>query len=119
MRVTPYGLSGMPALPRPTDGAGALGRDRATGSAVTPTATGASGEPTALGGLHETFEAMLERAVSTDQNASAAVDAYARGDSQDLPETMIALQKADISLSLIVNVRNKLVEAYREVMRMS
>ena len=34
-------------------------------------------------------------------------------------ETMIALQKADISLRLLLQVRNKALEAYREIMRMS
>jgi len=33
-------------------------------------------------------------------------------------ETMIALQKADISLRFLLQVRNKAMEAYREIMRM-
>ncbi|MBW2108438.1 MAG: flagellar hook-basal body complex protein FliE [Deltaproteobacteria bacterium] len=33
-------------------------------------------------------------------------------------ETMIALQKADISLRLLLQIRNKALEAYREVMHM-
>jgi flagellar hook-basal body complex protein FliE len=33
-------------------------------------------------------------------------------------ETMIALQKADISMRLLLNVRNKVMEAYREIMHM-
>ena len=33
-------------------------------------------------------------------------------------ETMIALQKANISLRLLLQVRNKAMDAYREVMRM-
>jgi flagellar hook-basal body complex protein FliE len=33
-------------------------------------------------------------------------------------ETMIALQKADISLRLLLQIRNKAMDAYREVMRM-
>lgn len=35
-----------------------------------------------------------------------------------IDETMIALQKADISLRLLLQVRNKALEAYREVMHM-
>ena len=36
----------------------------------------------------------------------------------DIHETMIALQKADISMKLFLSIRNKVVEAYKEIMRM-
>ncbi len=37
----------------------------------------------------------------------------------DIHETMIALQKVDISMRLLLTIRNKAIEAYREIMRMS
>lgn len=36
----------------------------------------------------------------------------------DIHETMIALQKVDLSMRLLLTIRNKAVEAYREIMRM-
>jgi flagellar hook-basal body complex protein FliE len=36
----------------------------------------------------------------------------------EIHETMIALQKVDISMRLLLTIRNKAVEAYREIMRM-
>ena len=33
-------------------------------------------------------------------------------------ETMIALQKADMSMQLLLNIRNKVIESYREIMHM-
>jgi flagellar hook-basal body complex protein FliE len=36
----------------------------------------------------------------------------------DVHEAMIALQKAETALQLTVQVRNKLVQAYQEIMRM-
>lgn len=65
-----------------------------------------------------TFFDILNRAVENEQKAEQAVDNYVRGDAP-LHETMITLTKSDISLRLMVNVRNKLLDAYREVMRMS
>ncbi len=44
--------------------------------------------------------------------------AFAEGRSDDIHGTMIALQRADISLRLLGSVRNRALEAYREVMRM-
>ena len=40
------------------------------------------------------------------------------GGTADVHEAMIALQQADIALQLTVQVRNKLVQAYQEIMRM-
>lgn len=40
------------------------------------------------------------------------------GDINDVHSAMIAMEKADISFQMIMQVRNKLVEAYQEVMRM-
>jgi flagellar hook-basal body complex protein FliE len=40
------------------------------------------------------------------------------GETQDLHETMIAVQKADLSFQMMMQVRNKLLQAYQEIMRM-
>ena len=40
------------------------------------------------------------------------------GDVQDVHTAMIAMQKADLSFQMMMQVRNKLVDAYHEVMRM-
>lgn len=40
------------------------------------------------------------------------------GKSKNIPEVMIAAEKADIALRLMVQVRNKIIDAYQEVMKM-
>ncbi len=40
------------------------------------------------------------------------------GETQDLHTTMIAVQKADLSFQMMMQVRNKIVQAYQEIMRM-
>ncbi|MEZ4336610.1 MAG: flagellar hook-basal body complex protein FliE [Sandaracinaceae bacterium] len=60
----------------------------------------------------------IESVESTQQNAQAAAQAYANGERNDLHGTMIALEQADITFRLVSNLRTRLVEAYREVMRM-
>jgi flagellar hook-basal body complex protein FliE len=52
------------------------------------------------------------------QEADQAVEALAAGRSTDVHNTMIALQKADVSFRLLMQVRNKVVAAYETVMRM-
>lgn len=50
--------------------------------------------------------------------ANQAVEALAAGRSSDVHNTMIALQKADISFRLLMQIRNKVISAYETVMRM-
>ena len=51
-------------------------------------------------------------------DANHAAEQVAAGESKNLHEAMIKLEEADISLRLMVQVRNKAVEAYQEIMRM-
>jgi flagellar hook-basal body complex protein FliE len=52
------------------------------------------------------------------QKADAAVTALATGDKVSLHETMIAMEQADVSFRMMMQVRNKIVEAYQEILRM-
>ena len=51
-------------------------------------------------------------------SADKQVANFLSGNGGGLHETLLALEKADISMRLLVQVRNKAVEAYREIMRM-
>ena len=51
------------------------------------------------------------------ESEKASVD-MAAGKSVNLHETMLAVTKAELALNLTVQMRNKIVEAYQEVMRM-
>ena len=56
--------------------------------------------------------------VNADQNNAEAMDkALMLGEVDNIHEVMIASQKAEISLSFAVEVRNKVLEAYKEIMR--
>lgn len=75
---------------------------------------GAQGEES-FGGLLK--EAMVQMS-QAQREADALVEQVAKGRSGDLAGTMIALEKAHISFQLMIQVRNKMVEAYQEIMRM-
>lgn len=62
-------------------------------------------------------EAMGEVNQLQQKAASAGAD-LAAGNIQDISEVVIATEKATIALQLTMQVRNKVVEAYQEVMRM-
>ena len=52
------------------------------------------------------------------QAAEQAIEGFSKGMDGRIHETMMTVEKADISLKYVVGVRNKLMEAYREIMRM-
>ena len=60
----------------------------------------------------------LERVDGLQHEADTAARAFALGQAPSVHDTMIAMEKADLSLRLATKVRNKVVEAYQEIMRM-
>jgi flagellar hook-basal body complex protein FliE len=56
---------------------------------------------------------------SLQQQAGQMVQRFALGEPLDVHQVMIALERASTALALTVQVRNKLIEAYQEIMRTS
>lgn len=52
------------------------------------------------------------------KTANKAAQKLAAGQTDNIPEVMISAEKADIALKLMVQVRNKVIDAYHEVMKM-
>ena len=52
-------------------------------------------------------------------NADQAVEDMVSGKNKNIHETMIAISKADLAFRMTLQVRNKVMEAYQEVMRTS
>lgn len=59
------------------------------------------------------------QSVNTQQKeADRKMQELATGKSKDIADVMITAEKADISLKLMTSVRNKIIEAYQEIMKM-
>ncbi len=63
------------------------------------------------------FTRLMTAIESTNAEANNTVSGMLDG-STDVHEAMIALQRADMTFQLSVQIRNKLVSAYQEIMRM-
>ncbi|MBI2841062.1 MAG: flagellar hook-basal body complex protein FliE [Acidobacteria bacterium] len=68
------------------------------------------------------FGAMLKEAISEVNRlqigSETEVQKFISGESKDIHTAMIALQRADSSFQMLMQVRNKIVSAYQEIMRM-
>lgn len=77
-----------------------------------PAPTGTAGAP---GGV---FESMIREVEGRQAAAGALTREVLLGDSPNLHHSIIARQEAALSFSLLVEVRNKVVESYQELMRL-
>jgi len=69
-------------------------------------------------GFGQTLAASVREASALQDEAHRVMENLATGRSSDLHQTIIAVEKADIALRMIAQVRNKIVAAYQELMRM-
>ena len=67
-------------------------------------------------GFAQLLESMVGGANRMQKEAGAAVDGLLKGDITDVHQVMVAVNKAELSFKFLVEVRNKLTEAYRELM---
>ncbi|MCP4676913.1 MAG: flagellar hook-basal body complex protein FliE [Deltaproteobacteria bacterium] len=70
-------------------------------------------------GFAEQFKSMLAEVNTQMKSAEKASDAFAAGENNNIHETILAAEKASIALKLVGTIRNKVLEAYQEVMRSS
>ncbi len=65
----------------------------------------------------DTMRAFVDQVDDTQKHFDQAIEAVERGETDNLHQVMIAQNHAQMSLRLASQVRDRLVEAYKEVMR--
>jgi flagellar hook-basal body complex protein FliE len=65
------------------------------------------------------FSGMLSQVDKKLQVADGQLQALAVGETQNLHQVMISMEEARLSFQLMVQVRNRLLEGYQEIMRMT
>jgi flagellar hook-basal body complex protein FliE len=72
---------------------------------------------TGSAGFGDVMKQAINRVNDMQIHADQSVQQLVKGQA-GIHETMIAMQKADISFRLLLQIRNKAMDAYREIMRM-
>jgi flagellar hook-basal body complex protein FliE len=70
------------------------------------------------GGFKEVFTGAVTSVESMGRNASASVERFLSGEGEELHTTVLATQRAELAFEMFMQVRNKVVSAYQEIMRM-
>jgi len=73
---------------------------------------------TAASPFADTFKNSLSKVNELQQEKKAMITSFASGEQQNVHELMISLQKAGLAMNMTTAVRNKALEAYKELARM-
>jgi len=66
----------------------------------------------------ETLKDAIQEVNQLQKTSDKKMQDMATGKTDNIPDVMIAAEKADIALKLLVQVRSKIIDAYHEVMKM-
>ena len=80
--------------------------------------TGGTGTAGAPGEFQKVLDGAIGTMESLNNKASDSVQKFLSGDNEELHTTILATQQASLAFELGLSVRNKVVDAYQEVMRM-
>jgi len=91
-------------------------REASTAMPAAPAKPGGEALPGA--GFAETLGSALEQVSAAQQRSSDMQAAYERGEVTDVAKVMLARQESGVAFEATLQVRNKLLSAYQEIMRM-
>lgn len=82
--------------------------------AASPSLNSAGG----TGSFAETLGSAIGEVNQLQKNADKAIQNLATGRTDNIADVMVQTEQADIALKLMMQVRNKIIDAYQEVMKM-
>ena len=94
---------------------GALQKAAGLGDGMAP---GVAGSPDKAGGFGEAMQSALGQVNELQAQSSAVTEAYERGEVTDIAAVMLSRQQASIGFEATLQVRNKLLSAYKDIMSM-
>jgi flagellar hook-basal body complex protein FliE len=83
-----------------------------------PSAIKPVGETSAGTGFQDIFTHAVGQVESAGETATTSVQQLLSGDTEDLHTAVLATQRAELAFEMFQQVRNKVVSAYQEIMRM-
>lgn len=87
-------------------------------AAIQPATALGSGDPNEGNVFHSMFQTAVNTIESFQVQANQSVENFLAGKNEDVHTAVLATQRADLSFELFMQVRNKVVSAYQEIMRM-
>src|SRR5580765_5207073 len=83
-----------------------------------PIDIGGAAPSTAGSEFSSILQGAIDQVEGASNNANQSVQQFLSGDGEDLHSTVLAVQRASLEFDMLMQVRNKVVSAYQEIMRM-
>ena len=97
-----------------------LGLQKPIGNLEMPAqAQKASGTPDSVKNITNSFGQLLDQMSATQENSDNLLQKLSAGEDVDLHQLMIASEQTDITFRVAIALRDRLVDAYNQVTRMS
>ena len=90
---------------------------RLAGIGGAPSLTGPASTAKPAAGFGDVLRQALDQVNHLQQTADVAAQEFSVGQTRDVAGTLIAIEKANLGFQLALQVRNKLLEAYQEILR--
>ncbi len=79
---------------------------------------GSSSTQAAATPFKNVLDSAIQEVEGSRASANQSINQFLSGEGEDLHSTILASQRADLELQMFLQVRNKVVSAYQEVMKM-
>lgn len=83
-----------------------------------PAPVATASEPSGVASFGKVLGGILDQATRTEAQADDLVQRMAKGEPVDIHQVTSALSAADLSFRMVLEVRNKLMDAWQEIHRM-
>lgn len=80
-------------------------------------ATPAAPQPSSGEGFAAALRQAVERVNDLQHQSGAEIERFLTGETEDLHKTILTVQKSELAFEMLLEVRNKVVQAYQEIMR--
>lgn len=84
----------------------------------TPGVQDANGPAASNGGFADSLRTALDKVSDTQKRSEALTEGYEKGEVTDIAKVMLARQEAGLAFEATLQVRNRLLSAYQDIMRM-
>jgi flagellar hook-basal body complex protein FliE len=88
-----------------------------SGAAASPAVVHPAGETKGTA-FQDVFANAIQQVESFGQQASSSIERFLAGEGEELHNTVLATTRAELSFEMFLQVRNKVVGAYQEIMKM-
>ncbi len=68
--------------------------------------------------FESTLDGFINNVNDLQNSANTAIDKMASGQNADVHEVMVAMEKAKVSFDMLLQIRNKMLDAYKQIMQM-